>query len=356
MITLYKRGRVWWVRGSFSGQRLRRQSLDTTDKRIAELKKVELEKALADGLVPMEWPVLATEFLRARAPGHAHNTKRKYRFLLGRFGRFLQSKGVRFADSITPAIIGRYAEERRTDIHPTRRIAVGPEGIKSDLRLLRAVFGYAVAVRAVRENPVRVARLGSLPANTQPFSDEELITMLNATPHEATRTDLRAIILTFVFTGLRISDVIGLRKASVEFDKRRIITTTQKRKRTVTIPMHADLVRELVRHFAAQRGAAAASPLVFPTRNGKPTVSLDAILRRFWRSAGLNGARAHRFRDTFSVKILEQGGSLNDVAQLLGITEAVAARYYSPYVTALQERARRLVDAVSVAQLEHTTF
>jgi hypothetical protein len=67
---------------------------------------------------------------------------------------------------------------------------------------------------------------------------------------------------------------------------------------------------------------------------------LNRYLRCVWTRAHIKGAHAHRFHDTFAVKILEEGGTLYDVSHLLGISHRVAEVHYTPYVRELQERGR----------------
>jgi integrase len=61
------------------------------------------------------------------------------------------------------------------------------------------------------------------------------------------------------------------------------------------------------------------------------------------RRAGIESGHAHRFRDTFTVRLLEKGASLYVVAKLLGIAVPVAKKHYAPYVQELRARARRLI-------------
>lgn len=89
-------------------------------------------------------------------------------------------------------------------------------------------------------------------------------------------------------------------------------------------------------------------PQVKPgTIQGKPIRSLPRDLRRFWKRAKIAGAHAHRFRDTFAVRLLAEGASLYDAAKLMGIPVQTAERYYSPYVRELQERGARLMEKLA---------
>jgi integrase len=344
MLSLYKRGRVWWARGSVRGQRIRR-SLDTQFKEEAGFRLRDLERELYSGrrVRPFPWNDFAHEFLTWKSPQLSRNSEKKYQFVLNRFGGFL---GTANLQTVSPLKITHYMTERRRDVHPTRKIPVGDEGIKSDLRILHSAFAYAVRAGYLEANPVQVPKLNTLGGKTQPFTREEVARMLASCD---TRSNvghpyrLKPVILTFLHTGLRISDVVALRKADVDLKAGQLVVKTRKRGRVVSLPLHPDLALALQPLVA--RGDC---PLLFHTFHGKPLTSLDAYLRRLWKQGGIVRARAHRFRDTFSVRLLEAGASLYDVAQLLGISVAVCEKSYAPYVKELRDRARRLIFGIDL--------
>ena len=341
MLAIFKRGRIWWARGTVRGRRIRK-SLDTQFRPEAIQRIQELERELYSGrrVRPLLWKDFAREFLTWKSPELSRNSEKKYDFVLERFGEFLSGAMLQ---TVSPSRITQYITERRRDIHPTRKIPVGDEGIKSDLRILHSAFAYAVRAGYLESNPVQVPNLNTSGGKTQPFSREEVSRMLAACNHRGTAGhpySLRPVILTFLHTGLRISDVIALRKADVDLKSGHLIVKTRKRGSIVSLPLHPDLAAVL-QPLPDQD----AYLLLFHTAQGKPLTSLDAYLRRLWKQAGIQGARAHRFRDTFSVRLLEAGASLYDVAKLLGITVAVAEKHYSPYVQELRDRARRYIEA-----------
>jgi integrase len=352
MISIYQRGRIWWARGTANGYHLKPRSLDTRFRDVAAKRAAELELNLGKGLeTSVKWERFAEEFTRAmESEGLAQGTRVKYSFTLRRFGAFLESQGIMVVNRISRQTVDAYIESRKTDIHPTKKIPVGPEGIKSDLRILRAAFSVALRRGYIAENPVQVRRLNARVRNTQPFSQEEVDRML-AVANEGDgrmRADMKAIILTFLATGFRISDVTGLLKSDVDFSSGHIVRRTKKRGKTVSLELHPEL-RSSLESPRALTPEQKASPYLFSTKRGERLRNLDGQLRALWRRAGINGAHAHRFRDTFSVRLLGQGATLYDVAQYLGITMAVAERHYAPYVQELRDRGRRLVAGMPIS-------
>lgn len=293
---------------------------------------------------PFPWKDFAREFLAWKSPQLSLNSRKKYEFVVYRFGAFL---GTANLQTVSPQKITYYMTERRRDVHPTRKIPVGDEGIKSDLRILHSAFGYAVRAGYLESNPVQVPKLNTSGGKTQPFSREEVARMLAACDNRGPvgyPYPLKPVLLTFLHTGLRISDVVALRKADIDLKARQLIVKTRKRGSVVSLPLHPELARAL-QPLSARDDC----PLLFHTSHGKLLTSLDAYLRRLWKQAGIEGARAHRFRDTFSVRLLEAGASLYDVAQLLGISVAVCEKSYAPYTKELRDRGRQLISALKIS-------
>ena len=153
---------------------------------------------------------------------------------------------------------------------------------------------------------------------------------------------LQAVIATFLHTGLRLSDVIYLKKSSIV--GRSLIRQTIKRGKVVSLHIHPPLCKALAASSAAHNAKQKASPYVFSTEAGTPLRNnLIRSLRKLWERCGIEGAHVHRFRDTFAVRLLAKGGSLYDVAKLMGISVQTAEAHYAPYVKELQERGSKLL-------------
>lgn len=343
MISLYRRGRIWWIRGSYEGRRIKPQSLDTSDRVVAEKRKRQVEVGFDTRETPCA-PV--TEFVKnyfaQLRPETAVSTRKKYAWVITRFVRFLNKTGINHVGRIGPEIISDYLSDRITDIHPTRKMPIGKQGLRSDLLILHSLFAYAVRCKLLPENPVSLRGIGrARQAETLPFTQDEISAMLalDLTPF------LRALLLFFLHTGMRISDVAGMSKRAVNLTAYKLIWKTKKKGKTVFLPIHPLLAEALERHLENLNPGQRVSISLFPTATGRQDhpQRVDRKLRRVFARAGIIGGHAHRFRDTFAVRLLERGASLYDVAKLLGITVKIAEDHYSPYVRELQERARRFV-------------
>lgn len=347
MITLYRRGRIYWARGTLRGKRIQ-ISLDTQFKETAYQRMIDLE--LHGARRAVKWKDFESEFLRWVEPHIKLGTSKKYGFVVARFSKFMAKRGLTLVHEVEPNTLAAYAADRRQDKHPRTGANLGTEGLKSDLRILHRVFSYAVECAYLEKNPVISPGLNTSGGKTLPFTQKEIDALLSS-PYVTARVARHALVLAFLYTGLRISDISALEKKAVNFDAGVILLKTKKRGKDVSLPLHAELRAALKDHLRALNDAQRFSPYVFPTVTGRRcwSQSLDGVLRRIFDKCAIERGHAHRFRDTYAVRLLEHGASLYDVSKLMGITMRVAEEHYSPYVKELQERGRRLVEKLDFA-------
>lgn len=356
MLTLYRRGRIFWARGSVHGRRIR-ASLDTQFREVAWQRVIALE--LHAGRKAVRWDQFQKQFLGWKALHIKPASNTKYTFVVQRFGKYLQSLKTDLLQDCTPELLAAYGRARQFDTHPHSKKPLGPEGLKSDLRILRVVFNYAIECGYLDRNPVITPRLNTSGGRTLPFSRDEIKRLLES-PYVLAAPERWALLLAFLYTGLRISDVSAIEKKAVDLKGHTLLLRTTKRDKDVFLALHPDLRAALATHLAALNPPQRFSRYLFPTRTGRKcwSQSLDAKLRRIFRRCGIEKGHAHRFRDTFAVALLEQGASLYDVSKLLGITARVAELHYAPYCQELRSRAKMLVGKLSFhgakAQLGHS--
>lgn len=345
MIRLYRRHRVFWIDYSDSGRRIQR-SLKTRDAQTARtlLRQIELEVLSGGKLRAVTWTDFEQEFLAWIEPQVKPRTRWLYGYYARRFREFLAGNALDRLDTIDPKTIAAFLEKRKADQHPSWKRARTQGGMRFELRHLRRIFSYAVERGYLAANPIPSKNLNAQAGKTLPFTQKDIDAML-ADAQLRNDVQLRAIVLTFLHTGLRISDVINLRRDQIAGGQ--LIRPTQKRGRTVSLRIHREMRLALDAHLAA----APAGELVFASPSGRPLADLDHLLRRLWKRCGVSGGHAHRFRATFAVRLLQHGASLYDVAHLLGITAQTADRHYTPFVKELQERGADLLSRLDFVKI-----
>jgi site-specific recombinase XerD len=347
MITIYRRGRTWWAQRTFNGVQ-RRWSLKTRDRNVADARRrqAELNHFGVDGEERGIEEFLEEYFAKLQTEGRAATTIAGYRYVTNAFRDFMKMRNVTLLREIDPGQIVAFNSARALMKHPVSGLPKAEGGTRFDGRVLHAMFGYAIECGYLAKNPVLAKNRNASGGKTLPFTDAEVRTMLES-DYLRERSYLEAIVNLFLYTGLRIGDVIAMRRDSISGDFR--VLRTQKRGVKVALQLHPNLAAAIEAHLLKQSSVQAKSPYLFSTDAGRPIVSMAKHLKRLWKACGVQRAHPHRFRDTLAVALLRKGASLYDVAKVLGISHQTAELHYSPYVKELQERAATLIGALDFA-------
>ncbi len=176
-----------------------------------------------------------------------------------------------------------------------------------------------------------------------PFEQEEMIRILAAVEgykdgfpgrgaENARR--LRALVLVLRYTGMRISDAVGL--SAERIDGCRLFLYTQKTGVAVKTVLPEFVLRALE---ATPRTSD--SYFFWDGVSNLETIvgSWRKRLARVFEIAKVADAHPHRFRDTFAVELLVAGVPIERVSVLLGHQSVrVTERHYSPWVRSRQEQ------------------
>jgi|HubBroStandDraft_1064217.scaffolds.fasta_scaffold04631_10 integrase/recombinase XerD len=164
---------------------------------------------------------------------------------------------------------------------------------------------------------------------TLPFTDSEVERILEAATDEKTR----ALILLMLNSGLRISDAAMLKVGSLDGSRVRLHQTKTGEPVSVLIPDDvAEALGNLPKAAAGYFFFTGKSEAVNYASNWQP--KLDEVFTR----AGISDGHSHRFRDTFAVRLLTAGVSLESVSRLLGHNSIkTTEESYSPWVKVRQD-------------------
>lgn len=222
---------------------------------------------------------------------------------------------------------------------------------QKNLERLRAFFWFCHSAAWVKTNPavaVKAPQLGNPSERVKTFDEEQLASILVACGQYPKRNSyghdnparVRAFVLTLRYSGLRIGDCVGLRKAHLDDDC--LFLRTQKTGEPVYVPLPRVVVEALE---TIENG----SEYFFWTGTGlrkSAVADWQRALRRVFLDANVTGY-PHMFRHTFATDLLTRGVPIEDVAILLGhTTPAVTAKYYAHFVKARRERLEERIRGV----------
>lgn len=219
------------------------------------------------------------------------------------------------------------------------------------LAAIRSLFRYA-ALRHP-EHADLIGRVLAIPPkrcarNLVTFLTEQEVEALLAAPDRTGWTGRRdhALLLLAVQTGLRVSELIGLRCSDVHLGTGAHVSCLGKGRKERITPLIRGTVAVL-RVWLAERAGGPAEPL-FPTSTGAP-LSRDAVERRLAKYAASAAAvcpslRAkrispHVLRHTAAMRLLQAGVDTSVIALWLGHEHVDTTQIYLHADLALKERA-----------------
>ena len=322
-----------WVDGHLDGKRFR-MSLDTRDWVRAEKDLAAIERGEIRSEITLGDAV--KEFVEDQA------------------GRKLATATVKhYRNTLSSLVKAIGASTALRDIKAshlsTWRAGLEVSATTSNIRLehIRALFNFCVARGHLETNPAKPLKRaksdseGALPYTVAEVSDllAAVESMSNGNRESLERAMLRAraFILCLLYTGLRLTDAVKLRRDAVADGY--ITVATEKTGERVKIRIPGELVTALescpndgVREWWFWNGTC--DPV---TRAHSLRRTITALGKR----VGIH-AHPHRFRDTFACSLLEHGADIRTVSLLLGHRSVrTTEKHYAHFVKAHQ----KLLDA-----------
>jgi len=319
----------WWVdyKDPHTGRRVRRPAADTKQEAELVLAKIRTdyrEKGVFE-VVKQEVKVSVEDFARVYldwAKVHKHSWLNDERFLR----RFLAENKGKLLSEITTEMVEQYKTRRLQDKHHVDK-PMSPRQVNYELAILKAFFNKAIRWGKATDNPVkRVDFLKVNDGRTRWLSMAEIEALLKAC--EASHSDLKAIVMVALNTGMRKGEILALRWKHVDTANGLLHIETSKNGQSRFVPMN-DTVREAMQS-CIRPGSTQPGPedWVFHNRDGQPYREPAQAFKRALRRANINGFRFHDLRHTCASHLVSNGVDILVVKELLGHkTLAMTQRY-----------------------------
>lgn len=251
-------------------------------------------------------------FEACRAARFSDNTLKDYRNTYKRFIKFLDDDPP--ITSLTSATIVRFMS------------TVSDVSKKTALNYhtgLSALWHWGVDQGILTQNVVRQVKAPK-PEKREiiPFSRAEVTRILQACGTGLSPLRDRAIILTLLDTGMRASEICALQLQDMDFEGHSIIAFGKGDKERVL--KFCERTNEFIQAYLAQRriGKQCKKVPLFTTVKEKTMnrQTLRLMLDRLETRSGVVHVHAHRFRHTFAINFLRNGGNIYTLQKLLGHT------------------------------------
>jgi integrase len=244
--------------------------------------------------------------------------------------------------SITPRVLTRYLDRRRNERNPKTGEGIAVRTIRNELHALSNLLDRALSDEVITKNPFKAwkdmpaVKLFEKSFLTRAQSrgllgaaevEDALVSAARAQTNPGTRTEAgkliapvgprahsyhAAILATFLYTGGRLEEVLGLAIGDVNLATGIVMIqdtdfrTLKKERHRRPVPVPLALVNRLRRHIAQlpNRDPHAA---LFPGTHGRPMGTIQKLLARCAARAGLTelNLSAHSLRHTFATTMLQ---------------------------------------------------
>jgi integrase/recombinase XerD len=272
-------------------------------------------------------------FLALSTARLAPRTVEAYRRDLAAFAAWLGASPAR----ATPPELAAYVAQLRAD-------GLAPTTIARRVAALRSFYRHQVLLGARPDNPAAELdlprRRRALPRTLSPGEAERLIEAAAGTTPRLLRD--RALVELLYGAGLRVSEAVGLERASVDLEKR-LVRCIGKGSKERVVPIGREAAEALRRYLARGRPYLDKRhrPELFLNAKGGGLTRAGAflILRRLAATAGLEPGRVHPhlLRHSFATHLLEGGADLRSVQEMLGHADLATTELY----THVSDRRRR---------------
>jgi len=260
--------------------------------------------------------------------GLATNTRQAYERDLRRFLAYLHEARVTDLAALSP----RHVEG---SVRAARREGLSVASVARQLAATRMFCRFLVLqnvlgrdVSASVEAPKTWNRLPVV------LDDEATNALLRAPQDDQDRLAARdrALLVLLYATGMRASELAGLRRGDVNFHVG-VIRVRGKGGKERIVPAAARAL-EAVRSYLGQRGGAEADPAapLFVSRTGQALdrQAIFRLVRKYVRRAALKGrVSPHTLRHAFATHLLAHGADLRSVQEMLGHADIATTQRYT---------------------------
>ena len=246
----------------------------------------------------------------------------------------------------TPAALDRHALE--AFVRQQMSAGLAPRSVARSVAAIRGFYRFLVLDRHLEQSPAADLRPPrAWPALPKFLSLEEVDALLEQ-PDGATPRGLRdrALIELLYATGMRVSELIGVRAADLHLDEE-YLTCIGKGNKERLIPLGeqaATWIRAYQRDARRALLRGRSSPRLFVNARGGPLsrVGFWKILKEYGRRAKLRRSLSpHVVRHSFATHLLERGADLRAIQMMLGHADLSTTQIYTHV---LEARLRSIYD------------
>lgn len=259
--------------------------------------------------------------------GLSRNTLEAYKRDLKALDAWLEGQEL---TGVTSSLLLRYLAERH-------RQGVSARTSAREMSTFRSFFGWMIRENLIDEDPTSAIPLPKIGRHLPATLSEEEVERLLAAPEIDTPRGLRdrAMIELLYATGLRVSELVGLRMTNVNLRQGVVRVDSGKGGKDRLVPVGELALDWLQQYLVEARGLLLAehkSEALFPGRHGRfmTRQTFWHAIKRYALAAGIEHRLSpHVLRHAFATHLLNHGADLRSVQMMLGHTDLSTTQIYT---------------------------
>ncbi len=197
------------------------------------------------------------------------------------------------------------------------------------LSALRSFYNFLLLDGKIAVNPVADIEMPKFkPPIPNVLSQEEMATLLAPKPSQKATLRDRTILELLYATGLRVSELVGLKKRDINLDAG-FLVASGKRSKERMVPL-GTYARDIIKLYLQETKPDGMH--LFPNRRGLPLTrqAIWKVIRKYGLQLEHGGhVSPHTLRHTFATHLLEGGADLRSVQILLGHEDISTTQIYT---------------------------
>ncbi len=269
-----------------------------------------------------------TSYLTAER-GASHHTVDAYNRDIMEFIKYLEETGadtssiggIAKGKALTQEAVEAYLGHLKSKGKKTRSVVRA-------VSALRGFFNFLIADGNMDHNPlvdIEIPRFK--PPIPEVLSEQEILALLKMPDQSRTSTRDRTMLELLYATGLRVSELIQLKKSDINLEGGFLIASGKRSKERV-VPI-GEFSRQAIKQYMEKEKPK--GMFLFPNkRGGKLTrQAIWKVIRKYGRKMEKKHLSPHTIRHTFATHLLEGGADLRSVQILLGHEDISTTQIYT---------------------------
>jgi integrase len=300
-MAIFKKRGEYWI-DYYVGGRRRREKIGPSKKLAAAvLAKRKVQIAENRYLDKVETPTLLWDELAQMYLEHARLHHRSYK-----------SHALHRCNTLRSYFEGKKISEispQNVEAYKLARAQVcSRQTVNNELSVMRAMYNLAIRLGKAKLNPVKGVKFFRVQNQRVRYLTQNEAKLLLAYCDRS----IRPIVIIALNTGMRKSEILGLKWSQIDLDQGEIILTRTKNNEIRRIPINA-----VVKRVLSDQPRAVHHPYVFANQHGR-VPNFRKLFELAVRRAGIDDFRFHDLRHTYASWLRMQGVDIRTIADLLG--------------------------------------